>query len=499
MRTEPTADHVDVLIIGAGLSGIGAAHHLQENFPDKTYTILESRESIGGTWDLFRYPGIRSDSDMYTLGYRFRPWTGGKAIADGPSILQYIRDTAADAGIDRNIRFRHQVTRITWSSADSRWTIDARRSDTGERVTLTAGFVMTCSGYYRYDEGYTPYFAGVDQFAGRVVHPQHWPEDLDCAGKRVVVIGSGATAVTLGPALAELGARVTILQRSPTYIVAAPAKDAMASALRRVLPTRAAYAVARAKNITRSVAVYELCQRFPRAARALIRRAQVGRVGEGFDIDTHLAPRYDPWDQRLCLVPDGDLFRALRRGDVEIETDHIVTFTEFGLTLRSGKRLPADIVVTATGLNLIAFGGIEIVVDGDTVSLPETMAYKGMMLSGVPNFAFVVGYTNASWTLKADLVCEYVVRLLGHMDAGGYASCVPRRDPAVGEEPFLDFAAGYVLRTVDSFPKQGDAPPWRLRMNFFRDLVTLRHGSVADSMSFASAGDPAGESVGRIP
>ncbi|MFC4603142.1 flavin-containing monooxygenase [Rhodococcus kronopolitis] len=495
MRTEPTAEHVDVVIIGAGLSGIGAAHHLQASLPDRTYAVLESRENIGGTWDLFRYPGIRSDSDMYTLGYRFRPWTGGKAIADGESILQYIRDTAADAGIDRHIRFRHRVTRISWSSADSRWTVEARRRDTGEPVTLTAGFVMGCSGYYRYDEGYTPDFEGVERFTGRVVHPQHWPGDLDVAGKRVVVVGSGATAVTLGPALAELGARVTMLQRSPTYIVSAPGRDTMASALRRVLPARAAYAVARFKNIVRAMAVYELCQRFPRAARSVIRRAQVGRVGAGFDIDTHLAPRYDPWDQRLCLIPDGDLYRALRHGDVTIETDHIDTFTESGITLRSGKRLPADVVVTATGLNLVAFGGIEIVVDGAVASLPETMAYKGMMLSGVPNFAFVIGYTNASWTLKADLVCEYVVRLLGHMDAAGYASCVPRRDPAVGEAPFLDFAAGYVLRTVDSFPRQGDAAPWRLRMNYFRDLITLRHGSVVDSMSFA----PAGDSAGRTP
>jgi monooxygenase len=490
-RTTPAADHVDVLIIGAGLSGIGAAHHLQTKLPNKTYAILESRESIGGTWDLFRYPGIRSDSDMYTLGYRFRPWTGGKAIADGPSILRYIRDTAAEAGIDRNIRFRHQVIRISWSSADRRWTVDARRTDSGEQVTLTAGFVLTCTGYYRYDEGYTPDFPGVDRFAGRVVHPQHWPEDLDCAGKRVVVIGSGATAVTLGPALADLGAQVTMLQRSPTYIVSAPSKDAVASALRRALPARAAYALARAKNITRSVAIYELCQRFPRPARALIRRSQVGRLGAGFDIDAHLTPRYDPWDQRMCLVPDGDLFNALRRGDVAIETDHVDTVTESGITLRSGKELPADIVVTATGLNLIAFGDVEIVVDGKGVSLPETMSYKGMMLSGVPNFAFVVGYTNASWTLKADLVCEYVVRLLAHMDAAGQVVCAPRRDPSVGEEPFLDFAAGYVLRTVDSFPKQGDTEPWKLRMNFFHDVRTLRRGSVTESMDFVPAGDQA--------
>ncbi|ABG94724.1 MULTISPECIES: flavin-containing monooxygenase [Rhodococcus] len=479
-------EHVDVLIIGAGLSGIGAAYHLQDNFPRRTYAILESRESIGGTWDLFRYPGIRSDSDMYTLGYRFKPWSGEKSIADGPSILEYVKDTAAEHGIDRNIRFRHKVVRAEWSTADSHWTVDAERTDTGETVRLTADFLMSCSGYYRYDEGYTPEFPGLDRFGGRVVHPQQWPEDLDYEGKRVVIIGSGATAVTLAPSMAADAAHVTMLQRSPTYIISMPAKDKLANKLRRHLPAKLAYGLTRLKNASVATAIYQLCQRYPEFMKGRIRQLQEKWLPKGYDIDTHFTPRYNPWDQRLCLVPNGDLFRAIRNDEVSIVTDHIDTFTETGITLKSGEELHADVVVTATGLNLLAFGGMTLAVDGHDIDLTETMAYKGMMLSGVPNFAFVIGYTNASWTLKADLVCEYVCRLLAHMDANGFTQCAPERDSSVEEEPFLDFAAGYVLRSVESFPKQGSKAPWRLRMNYFRDLVALRHGKILDdAMTFS--------------
>ena len=480
-------EHVDVLIVGAGLSGIGAAYHLQQKFPRKRYAILEARESIGGTWDLFRYPGIRSDSDMYTLGYRFRPWLADKAIADGSTILQYVKDTATDNGIDKHIRFGHKVVRTEWSTADARWTVIAERTDTGETVTLTAGFVLNCSGYYRYDEGYTPEFAGRERFAGQIIHPQHWPEGLDYAGKRVVIIGSGATAVTLAPSMAADAEHVTMLQRSPTYIVSMPATDKLANKFRRHLPTRTAYALTRAKNVSFATAIYQLCQRYPEAMKKRIRQMQEGWLPKGYDIDTHFTPSYNPWDQRLCLVPNGDLFRSIRKGEVSIVTDHIDTFTERGLKLKSGEELDADIVITATGLNLLAFGGVQLVVDGQEVELAKTMAYKGMMLSGVPNFAYIVGYTNASWTLKADLVCEYVCRLLDRMDRKGDTWCVPERDPSVDEVPFLDFAAGYVLRSVDSFPKQGSKAPWRLRMNFFRDLVSLRHGSIDESMRFGVA------------
>ncbi len=489
--SKALVDHVDVLIVGAGLSGIGAAHHLKTAFPAKTYAILEGRDAIGGTWDLFRYPGIRSDSDMYTLGYRFRPWLGDNAIADGPAILQYVRDTAAEGGIDKNIRFNHRVVRAEWSTAQSQWTVESTRTDTGETVRMTAGFLMTCSGYYRYDEGYTPDFAGTERFSGPIVHPQHWPEGLDYSGKRVVIIGSGATAVTLAPSMAGDAEHVTMLQRSPTYIVSLPAKDDLAIALRRFLPEKAAYAVTRAKNVSLATAIYQLCQRYPEAMKARIRRLQEGWLPKGYDLDKHFTPRYNPWDQRLCLVPNGDLFRSIRHGDVSIVTDQIDTFTENGIKLVSGAELEADVIVTATGLNLLAFGGLELSVDGRDIDLADTMAYKGMMLSGVPNFAYIVGYTNASWTLKADLVCEYVNRLLGHMDDNGYSWSVPVRDPSVAEEPFLDFAAGYVLRSVEAFPTQGSKAPWKLRMNFFRDLVTLRHGKVDDEMSFGRAQDRA--------
>jgi monooxygenase len=483
------AEHVDVLIVGAGLSGVGAGYHLQAECPGKTYAILEARDAIGGTWDLFRYPGIRSDSDMYTLGYRFKPWSNAKAIADGSSIREYVRETAAEHGIDRHIRFRHRVVGASWSSEEARWTVEAERTDTGETVVLKCGFVFMCSGYYRYDEGYTPSFEGTERFPGPIVHPQHWPQDLDCTGKRVVVIGSGATAVTLVPALAETAAHVTMLQRSPSYIVSLPAEDPIAGFLRRFLPLRAAYTVVRWKNVLLTMASFQLSRRRPRLMKAIVRKGVERALPPGYDIDRHFKPTYNPWDQRLCLVPNGDLFKAIRDGRASVATDRIERFTERGVKLGSGEELEADVVVTATGLNLLALGGMEIVVDGREVRLPETVSYKGMMLSGVPNLAVALGYTNASWTLKCDLTCEYVCRLLNHMDANGYRQCTPRlNDPTVKPEPFIDFNSGYILRSIDKFPRQGSKPPWRLYQNYARDIMTLRFGSVEDgAMEFSAA------------
>jgi monooxygenase len=485
------AEHVDVLIVGAGLSGIGAAHHLRKAFPDRTYAILEARDAIGGTWDLFRYPGVRSDSDMMTLGYRFRPWTQAKAIADGPSILRYIQATATEAGIDRHVRFRHRVVRAEWSSADARWTVEADHD--GEPVRLTARFLYACSGYYHYDAGHTPSLPGIERFGGTVVHPQHWPDDLDHTGRKVVVIGSGATAVTLVPAMAEQAAHVTMLQRSPTYIMALPAEDAIANGLRRLLGDRGAYTITRWKNVAMTTLFFQLSRRRPGLVRSIIRRATIRRLPPGYDVDTHFKPRYQPWDQRLCVAPDGDLFAAIRDGRASVVTDQIEEFTETGLCLRSGAELDADIVVTATGLRLLAFGGARLAVDGREISPPETMAYKGMMLSGVPNFAFTVGYTNASWTLKADLVSEYVVRLLRHLDANGYDQCVPvNDDPTVSARPLMDFQAGYVLRSIEEFPRAGSRSPWRLGMSYAHDLVKLRYGRIQDdALRFSAAKETA--------
>jgi len=481
-------DHVDVLIVGAGISGVCAGYHMQANCPGKTFAILEGRGSIGGTWDLFRYPGIRSDSDMYTLGFRFRPWPDAKTIADGPAILSYVRETASMYGIDRRIRFHHRVVRAEWSSEDAQWTVEAERGDTGETVALTCSFLFVCAGYYRYDAGYTPEFEGTERFTGRIVHPQQWPEDVDYAGKRVVVIGSGATAVTLVPAMAERAAHVTMLQRSPSYVVSLPGQDPLAAALRRLLPARLVYPIVRWKNVLMTMLVFQLSRRRPQAMKALIRRALEKRLPAGYDIDTHFKPRYNPWDQRMCLVPDGDLFEAISAGRASVVTDRIDTFTEKGLKLASGAELEADLVVTATGLNLVPLGGVDIAIDGEDVELPETLTYKGMMLSGVPNLAFAVGYTNASWTLKCELTCEYVCRLLNHMDEHGQAVCTPRnRDPSVTAEPLIDFSSGYVQRAIAQFPRQGSQAPWRLYQSYPRDVMLLRFGPVADeAMEFSS-------------
>ncbi len=492
-------EHLDVLIVGAGLSGIGAGYHLQANCPERSYAILEARDCIGGTWDLFRYPGIRSDSDMYTLGYAFKPWTEAKAIADGPSILSYVRQTASEHGIDRKIRFHHRVVRAEWSTADAHWTVEAERSDTQETVRLTCGFLLMCSGYYRYDEGYTPDFQGTERFAGRIVHPQQWSDDIDYEGRRVVVIGSGATAVTLVPALAQRAAHVTMLQRSPSYIVSLPAQDPIAIALQRALPSKVAYSLVRWKNVLLTMLSFQLSRRRPALVKKLVRRGVQRRLPPGYDVDTHFKPRYGPWDQRLCLVPDGDLFEAISGGRASVVTDRIETFTEQGLRLASGAELEADLVVTATGLNLLAFGGMQLAVDGRDVELSETMSYRGMMLSGVPNLAMAFGYTNASWTLKCDLTCAYVCRVLNHMSERGYLQCMPLNgDPSIDTQPFIDFSSSYVLRSIDQFPKQGSRAPWRLYQNYALDILSLRFGAVEDGAMRFSTGASAPQSVAPV-
>jgi len=479
--------HVDVLIVGAGLSGIGAACHLEANCPGKSYAILEARDAIGGTWDLFRYPGIRSDSDMFTLGYSFRPWREGQAIADGPAIRSYVRAAAREHGVEDSIRFHHRVVRADWSSDEARWTVEAERTDTGEAVRLTCSFLFGCTGYYRYDEGYLPHFEGRERFPGPIVHPQHWPEGLDYDGKRVVVIGSGATAVTLVPAMAERAAHVTMLQRSPSYVVTLPAEDPIAKFFQRVLPSKAAYSLIRWKNVLLMMFSFRMSRWKPDFMRKVIRKGVMKRLPEGYDVDTHFNPRYNPWQQRMCLVPDSDLFEAIAAGSASVVTDGIESFTETGVKLTSGDELDADIIITATGLNLLLFGGIEVALDGEPVDFSKTVAYKGMMICGVPNLAVTLGYTNASWTLKCDLVSHYVTRLLNHMDEHGHAVCTPRPpDPSLPTEPFIDFNSGYVLRSIDALPRQGATSPWRLHQNYFRDVRLLKRGPVDDAMEFAA-------------
>ncbi len=476
------AEHFDVLIVGAGLSGIGAAWHLQKECRGKSYAILEGREASGGTWDLFRYPGVRSDSDMYTLGYRFRPWKEAKAIADGPSILTYIREVASDHRIDDRIRYRHRVVSASWSTPDAKWTVEVERGPSKERQHFTCSFLWMCSGYYDTNNGYLPEFAGIDRFKGRVAHPQKWTDDIDYAGKRVVVIGSGATAVTLVPAMAHTAEHVTMLQRSPTYMVARPSRDKTANRLRRRLPLKLAYAMTRWKNVLLGMYFYQMCRRKPDKVKGLLLGGVRQMLGPDYDIDTHFTPRYNPWDQRLCLVPDADFFRAMRRGKVSIATDHIETFTETGIKLKSGAELPADLIVTATGLVLIPLGGVKLAVDGRAVDPAKTFLYKGMMYSDVPNLASVFGYTNASWTLKADLVCEYVCRLLNYMDRKGYRQCTPHNgDPTLAEEPWVSFSSGYIQRALAKQPKQGSKRPWKLYQNYALDLLSLRFGKVRDN------------------
>ncbi len=474
------AEHFDVLIIGAGLSGIGAACHLTMKLPGKSFALLEARDTLGGTWDLFRYPGIRSDSDMHTLGYSFRPWEQAKAIADGPAILNYVRETAAAYGVDRKIRFGHRVKSVSWSTADAAWTVEAEHGPQNEPVRLTCGFLIACAGYYDYAGGHAPEFAGSAEFAGRIVHPQHWPEDLDVAGKRVVVIGSGATAVTLVPKLAETAAHVTMLQRSPTYIASRPSEDALANTLRRRLPAKLAYRLIRWRNVAMTLFFVRLARRKPAKFAQMLIGGVSAYLGKDYDVATHFTPAYDPWTQRLCLAPDGDFFHAIRKGAAEIVTDQVDTFTPGGLRLRSGAEVAADVVVTATGLKMLLLGGVKVAVDGVAADLSKAMSYKGSMFSGVPNLAAVFGYTNASWTLKADLTCEYVCRVLKHMDRRGYAQCLPAKDPAVAELPFLNLTSGYVQRAAALLPRQGAKGPWRTPQHYPRDLVALRFGKVDD-------------------
>ncbi|MDF1604346.1 NAD(P)/FAD-dependent oxidoreductase [Nocardioides sp. YIM 152315] len=473
-------EHVDVLIVGAGLSGIGAACRLRTEHPGRSVAVLEAREASGGTWDLFRYPGIRSDSDMFTFGFRWRPWVGARALADGPSILRYLRAVAEEYGVDRLIRYRHRVVAASWDTATARWTVEIDRD--GETHTMTTDFLWGCGGYYDYDKGFAPDFPGLDRFGGTVVHPQHWPEDLDYAGKRVVVIGSGATAVTLVPAMAEAGAgHVTMLQRSPTYVLSLPGDDPVAKRLSR-LPAKISYPIVRWKAILVATLFFQAARRWPDKVRGMIRKQAIRQLPREVDVDTHFKPAYNPWDQRLCFVPDGDLFKTLRSGRASVVTDHVDTFTESGIRLRSGEELDADVVVSATGLTLKAMGGVELTVDGTPVKMHETMTYRALMLSDVPNFAFTIGYTNASWTLKADLVADFVCRLLTHMDRTGVRRVVAPRDPSVGTERLIDFSSGYILRALDALPQQGDREPWKLRQNYLRDVRAINHRPVDDGV-----------------
>ena len=480
-------EHLDVLVVGAGLSGICAAHHLRTSCPWATWAVFEARGAMGGTWDLFRYPGIRSDSDMFTLGYPFRPWQGENSIADGASIRRYIEATAAEDGTDGRIRYRHRLVRAEWSSQDARWTVTVERGDPGagpvETVRLTCGFLFGCTGYYRYDRGHLPEFPGMDRFAGRLVHPQQWPQDLDWAGRRIVVIGSGATAVTLVPALAETAGHVTMLQRSPTYVVSIPARSGIGVVARRVLGPRWAGTFMRWFNALTTQGLYRLSRSRPALVKRMLRRQLEQELPAGYDIDTHFTPRYDPWDQRMCAVPEGDIFRAIRSGKASVVTDHVETFTPTGIRLRSGAELDADIVVTATGLDLLFVGGMEVVVDGELVEPSTRLTYKGMMLERVPNFAMAVGYTNASWTLKADLTCGAVVRFLNHMRETGASVCRPvNRGTKTTAEPLFGLAAGYVVRASDRFPRQGASAPWQLRQSYLADYRSMKLGPVEDGV-----------------
>jgi cation diffusion facilitator CzcD-associated flavoprotein CzcO len=479
-------EHFDVVVVGAGISGIGAGYFLQRDCPDRSYVILEGRERIGGTWDLFRYPGIRSDSDMYTLGYSFRPWTQAKAIADGPSILRYLDETARDHGIDRHIRHQHRVTGASWSTEDARWTVSVERGPDKEPVAFTCNFLFMCSGYYNYAAGYLPEFAGRDRFKGDIVHPQHWPQDLDYAGKRVVVIGSGATAVTLVPEMAKTAAHVTMLQRSPTYIVARPSEDGIANWLRAKLPGKLAYRLTRLKNISLGQFFYRLARRKPEKTKERLIQMVRDELGEDYDVATHFTPRYNPWDQRICLVPDADLFASIREGRASVVTDQIETFEEEGIRLKSGDLLPAEVIVTATGLDMQLMSGIPFTVDGVRVDPAKSLGYKAIMYSDIPNLASSFGYTNASWTLKSDLTAAYVARLLNTMKKRGMRQATPRIAGDVEPEPFLDFTSGYVQRGMDKFPKQGNRKPWRVHQNYALDLVALRWGGIDEGMEFSN-------------
>jgi cation diffusion facilitator CzcD-associated flavoprotein CzcO len=500
MPTEhETPTHFDVIIVGAGLSGVGAASHLARECPDKTFAIIESRSAVGGTWDLFRYPGVRSDSDMFTLGYDFRPWTGAKAIADGASIRDYIRDTIAEEDLSAHLRLNTRVISAEFSSVTALWTLTALRTglaeeppaeNTPQTVSFTCSFLSACSGYYSYAEGFTPAIPGLEDFAGRIVHPQHWPNDLDYFDKRVVVIGSGATAVTIVPALARFAGHVTMLQRSPSYVAARPSVDVMADRIRGFLPARLAHGLIRAKNILSGILTFELSRRRPGTLRGWLRRAAAAELPAGFDVDTHFGPAYDPWDQRLCVAADGDLFASISQGDAEIVTAHIERITTQGIDLAGGEHVEAEIIVMATGLNLLAIGGMSLSVDGREIALGDTSAYKGMMLSGVPNFSLTLGYTNAAWTLKADLVSRYVTRLLKYLDATGFQTVTPASPRHAADEsqvPLVELQSGYIRRGLDTLPRQRARAPWRLNQNYLQDSRQLRRRPVTDGVRFGHA------------
>ena len=481
-----TSEYFDVVIVGAGLSGIGAARHLQKKCPSKSYVILEGRESMGGTWDLFRFPGIRSDSDMYTLGYNFKPWREGKSIADGSSILKYIKETAAEGDVDRHIRYGHQLANASWSSRDAVWTIHAERKGVAEKAPIRCGFILMCAGYYSYEQGFTPQFEGQDRFMGEIVHPQEWPEDLDYKNKKVVVIGSGATAVTLIPEMARDAAHVVMVQRSPTYMVSLPDTDIVANMLRKLLPEKTAYTITRWKNIRFQQTVYRRTRTDPEQVRKKLLNMVRKELGPDYDVDTHFTPRYNPWDQRLCLVPNSDFFESLRSGKASIITDLIDSFTEQGVLLQSGQELDADVIVTATGLNLVLLGGAEFVVDGQSVRISDTFSYMGMMYSDVPNLITTFGYINASWTLRADLTAEYACRIINHMDETGCRQCTPRlRDEDRGmpaRKWITEFSSGYVQRVMHLFPKQGDKAPWLNTQNYGEDRKWLSKRDVDDGV-----------------
>ncbi len=482
-----------MLIVGAGISGIGVAYYLGRDHPARSLAILEARADLGGTWDLFRYPGVRSDSDLYTFGYEFKPWTGPKAIADGESIHSYLRDVAAEFGIDRCIRYHHRVISARWSTPDGCWYVDVARLDTGEHITVTCTWLFAAGGYYRYDSGYTPSFPGSDRFAGQIVHPQQWPDDLDYTGKQVVVIGSGATAVTIVPAMARHAAQVTMLQRTPTYILPVPSTDRMAPTLRKWLGDERAHVWLRRRNIAQQRATWLLARNFPQVTRRFIRWTNKRSLPPGYPVDEHFNPPYEPWDQRLCIVPDGDLFKAISQGRARVITDHIRTFTEAGITLESGGHIDADIIITATGLALEPMSGLDMSVDGKQVVPRHTVAYKGFMLSGVPNFAYSVGYINASWTLKVGLLSEHLCRLFSYMDAHHYTVCVPETDEGMtATRPFLDFGAGYIQRAMESMPRQGDTWPWLTSMGYRDDVRLLRRGRVAEPELHFSGSPQAG-------
>lgn len=480
-------DHFDVLIVGAGISGVGAAHHLQKHCPGKSYAILEARDAIGGTWDLFRYPGIRSDSDMFTLGYGFHPWREAKVIADGPSIKSYVIATAKEYGIDKHIRFNTRVEAIAFDSNAARWTVTASTPQ-GERK-YTCAFLWMCSGYYRYSEGYAPDFPGADKFRGQIVHPQKWPKDLDYAGKEVVVIGSGATAVTLIPSMADKAKHITMLQRSPSWFFNLPQSSGVAAALSKIMPRSLAFRLVRWWRIVFQQFMYMMIRARPKQTGERLLSLVRDQLPAGYDVEKHFHPRYNPWDQRLCVVPDGDLFEAIKAGKASVETDEIDMFVEDGIRLKSGRTLKADIIVTATGLHLEAMGGAKASVDGRAVDLGKTFTYRGFACSGLPNLAFVFGYTNSSWTLRADLISHYVCRLLNFMDKNGYDMATPiNDDPSLKAEPFLNLNSGYILRAADRLPKQGDRAPWRNPQSYFRDILVLRHGRIDDGvMKFSKA------------